>query len=68
MEMQVLVFDVDFPGEPEAGLTAHRDSVAVIFEYGGEETEGAFSEYMRGCLCDWYPGARVELREEGVTK
>ena len=60
--MQVLVFDVDFAGDPDAGMQPYGDEIAVIFQYGGEETDGAFSDYIRGCLCDWYPGARVELR------
>jgi hypothetical protein len=62
-----LRFDVVNDGEQAAGIAAYNDTVAVTVESGDPGGEiGEFAEYMRGCLAEWFDGAKVTL-EKGST-
>ena len=59
-----LVFDVDFCGEPAAGLYSYHETVTILVESGdpgGEE--GEFAQFMRDTLAEWFDGAGVEERD-----
>lgn len=56
-----LMFEIDFRGEPDAGLPPYSDLVTMYCrsgDWGGSPRE--FEEYMRCCLKQWYDGALVK--------
>ncbi len=59
------IFDIDFHGEPEAGITGYTDTVSIEVESGdpgGEYNPGDFVEHMMQALSEWFDGASVQLR------
>ncbi|MCK5602611.1 hypothetical protein KAR91_12095 [Candidatus Pacearchaeota archaeon] len=55
-----LKFDVEHPGEPNAGISSYTDTVIVDVESGdpgGDHDE--FMEYMQSALSEWFDGAGV---------
>lgn len=66
MSKPTAIFDVFFPGEPDAGLRSFTDIVRVTVDSqdpGGEE--GEFMRSVQAFLEEWYDGATVTLRSEG---
>ncbi|HET6456304.1 MAG TPA: hypothetical protein VFI02_18005 [Armatimonadota bacterium] len=66
MEPKTFIFDVDFPGEPGAGLRGFTDTVRVTVESGDPsgdvEGEDSFQTFMLQALREWYDGPEVALR------
>lgn len=65
-------FEVEFSGEPGAGLLPYAESVEVWVDNEAGGDLGEFPEFLRGCLAEWFEGAAVSLapppRWERLTK
>ena len=62
-----LTYDIEHPGEPEAGLRAYSEQVTVTVDSGdpgGSPDE--FQEHIQQSLSDWFDGAAVGLRPAGL--
>lgn len=54
------VYQVNHPGEPEAGKTGFTDTVTMLLESGepgGDPSD--FGEHIKLSLSEWYDGAKV---------
>ena len=63
--MKKFKFDINYPGEPAAGLRSFSEEVLIIVRYdpgGDKDGEDSFQEYMKGCLRDWFDGAGVSTQ------
>ena len=60
-----ITYDINFRGEPEAGLRSYTDTVSIDIESGfpGGKS-GEFEEFIRQSLSDWYDGADVSYRRD----
>jgi hypothetical protein len=77
-EPLTLTFDVEHPGELQAGIRAYSDRVTVIVDSGDpggqratnlrEETSWEFAEEMQRFLLAWFDGAAVGLRPANLPK
>jgi len=68
-EPLALTFDVEHPGELQAGLRAYSDTVTVTVDSGdpgGSPDE--FTEEMQKFLLGWFDGAAVGLRPANLPK
>ena len=73
-----LTFDVEHPGELQAGIRAYSDRVTVTVDSGDpggqratnlrEETSWEFAEEMQRFLLAWFDGAAVGLRPANLPK
>ena len=68
-EPLTLTFDIQHPGELQAGLRAYSDTVTVTVD-SGDDGAGpeVFAEYMRKSLSQWFDGAAVGLRPANLPK
>lgn len=58
------VYEIDDPGEPEAGIEEFADTVTVLLESsdpGGDP--GDFVEHIKLALSSWYVGAKIKKVE-----
>ena len=54
------IFDIDHPGELDAGIISFSDQVFLTVASGDPGGEnGEFTEFMRKALEEWYDGAGV---------
>ena len=77
-EPMTLTFDVEHPGELQAGIRAYSDRVTVTVDSGDpggqratnlrEETSWEFAEEMQRFLLAWFDGAAVGLRPANLPK
>ena len=77
-EPLTLTFDVEHPGELQAGIRAYSDRVTVTVDSGDpggqratnlrEETSWEFAEEMQRFLLAWFDGAAVGLRPANLPK
>ena len=55
-----MIFEINFPGDPSAGMHAYTEMVTILVasgQPGGEPSE--FETHMREALCEWFDGATV---------
>ena len=58
-----IIFDVNNPGEYEAGILGYSDTVTVRVESGDPGGEpGEFAECMTQALIEWFDGANHSIR------
>lgn len=65
----VLTFDVEHPGELQAGLRAYSDRVTVTVDSGDPGGDpGEFETFIQESLSQWFDGAAVGIRPENLPK
>jgi hypothetical protein len=63
-----LTFDVEHPGELQAGIRAYSDTVTVTVDSGNPgSSPDEFQEHILQSLSEWFDGAAVGLRPEGLS-
>ena len=67
--MTRLIFNADWPGEPNAGIWPGAEEIAIEFKHGQPIDEDVI-EFWREAISEFYDGAHVELIKEvyGRTK
>jgi hypothetical protein len=68
-EPLTLTFDVEHPGELQAGIRAYSDCVTVTVDSGdpgGDPSE--FQTFILELLSEWFDGAAVGLRPANLPK
>jgi len=56
-----IAFEIRHPGELNAGIQSYTDTIVVTVASGDAGgNPGEFEEHIKGCLKDWFDGAKVE--------
>jgi len=61
-QLKKIIYDIDCPGDEDAGLRSYTDRITLEIDSGdpgGEE--GEFEKFMKDSLKEWYDGANVEV-------
>lgn len=64
MKPKLIKYNIYSPGESAAGISSFSDVLDICVlsgDPGGED--GEFEEFLRGCLSEWFDGAKVILIE-----
>jgi hypothetical protein len=68
-EPLTLTFDIQHPGELQAGLRAYSERVTVTVDSGDAGGEpGEFETFIQESLSQWFDGAAVGLRPANLPK